>query len=69
VSETPTPPQLQEWVVSSRVNKTGTGDDDPTTVEPFKETLLIWNLTAPQQKERSSGTEPGFYPLICWAAR
>jgi putative SOS response-associated peptidase YedK len=29
------PPQLQEWIVSQRVNKTGQGDDDPTTVEPI----------------------------------
>ena len=25
---------LQEWLVSSRVNRTGHGDDDPTIVEP-----------------------------------
>ena len=25
---------LQEWIVSSRVNRTGHGDDDPTIVEP-----------------------------------
>ncbi len=24
---------LQEWIVSSRVNRTGHGDDDPTIVE------------------------------------
>ncbi len=26
---------LQEWIVSSRVNRTGAGDDDPTVVEPM----------------------------------
>ena len=26
---------LREWVVSSRVNKTGAGDDDPTLIEPI----------------------------------
>ncbi len=25
---------LREWIVSSRVNRTGDGDDDPTLVEP-----------------------------------
>ncbi len=25
---------LQKWIVSSRVNRTGQGDDDPTIVEP-----------------------------------
>ncbi|CAN7362209.1 SOS response-associated peptidase [Bosea sp. LjRoot9] len=30
-----TPPRLQEWIVSKRVNKTGDGDDDPSTVEPI----------------------------------
>ena len=25
---------LREWIVSSRVNRTGVGDDDPTIVEP-----------------------------------
>ena len=29
---------LREWVVSSRVNRTGHGDDDPTIVEPVAET-------------------------------
>jgi putative SOS response-associated peptidase YedK len=33
-----TPPQLQEWIASKRVNKTGQGDDDPTTIEPIEET-------------------------------
>ena len=28
---------LQEWIVSSRVNRTGHGDDDPTIVEPLAE--------------------------------
>ncbi len=28
---------LQEWIVSSRVNRTGHGDDDPTIVEPVAE--------------------------------
>ncbi len=27
---------LQEWIVSSRVNRTGVGDDDPTIVEPIE---------------------------------
>jgi len=26
---------LREWTVSTRVNKTGEGDDDPTTIEPL----------------------------------
>jgi len=26
---------LWEWIVSTRVNKTGEGDDDPTVVEPL----------------------------------
>ncbi|PZO01046.1 MAG: DUF159 family protein [Hyphomicrobiales bacterium] len=30
------PPQLQEWIVSKQVNKTGQGDDDPSTVEPIE---------------------------------
>ncbi len=29
---------LREWIVSSRVNRTGHGDDDPTIVEPVAET-------------------------------
>lgn len=28
-----TPPQLQEWIVSKQVNKTGQGDDDPRSIE------------------------------------
>ena len=28
---------LREWIVSSRVNRTGYGDDDPTIVEPVAE--------------------------------
>jgi hypothetical protein len=30
------PPQnvLQEWIVSTRVNKAGVGDDDPALTEP-----------------------------------
>lgn len=32
--------EMQEWIVSQRVNKTGAGDDDPTTIEPFQETLF-----------------------------
>ena len=28
---------LREWIVSSRVNRTGQGDDDPTIVEPVAE--------------------------------
>ena len=28
---------LREWIVSSRVNRTGHGDDDPTIVEPVSE--------------------------------
>ena len=32
-----TPPQLQEWIVDKRVNKTGAGDDDPATVEPVSD--------------------------------
>ncbi len=27
---------LQEWIVSSRVNRTGVGDDDPTIVDPIE---------------------------------
>ena len=26
---------LREWIVSSRVNRSGVGDDDPTMVEPL----------------------------------
>ncbi len=26
---------LREWIVSTRLNKTGVGDDDPTIVEPL----------------------------------
>jgi hypothetical protein len=26
---------LQEWIVSSRVNHSGVGDDDPTMIEPM----------------------------------
>lgn len=28
------PRELREWVVSAHMNKTGVGDDDPTTAEP-----------------------------------
>jgi putative SOS response-associated peptidase YedK len=28
------PPKLQEWVVDKGVNKSGEGDDDPTTIAP-----------------------------------
>lgn len=34
------PRELREWIVSARMNKTGVGDDDPATIEPFEETLL-----------------------------
>jgi putative SOS response-associated peptidase YedK len=34
------PQELREWIVSQRVNRTGVGDDDPATTEPFKETLF-----------------------------
>jgi putative SOS response-associated peptidase YedK len=34
------PQELREWIVSQRMNKTDVGDDDPATVEPFKETLF-----------------------------
>ena len=34
------PRELREWIVSKRVNKAGEGDDDPTTVEPFKDDLF-----------------------------
>jgi hypothetical protein len=27
---------VQEWVVSSRVNRTGDGDDDPSLIEPVQ---------------------------------
>jgi putative SOS response-associated peptidase YedK len=30
-----TPPQLQEWIVSTHVNKTGQGGDDLKTIEPI----------------------------------
>lgn len=28
------PKEMQEWIVSQRVNKTGVGDDDPDTIKP-----------------------------------
>ncbi len=34
------PRELREWIASKRVNKAGEGDDDPTTVEPFKDDLF-----------------------------
>jgi putative SOS response-associated peptidase YedK len=34
------PQELREWIVSQRMNRTGVGDDDPATAEPFKETLF-----------------------------
>lgn len=34
------PRELREWIVSKRMNKTGAGDDDPSTIEPFQETLF-----------------------------
>lgn len=34
------PRELREWIVSKRMNKTGVGDDDPATAEPFDETLI-----------------------------
>jgi hypothetical protein len=27
---------LQEWIVSTRVNKAGVGDDDPALIEPIE---------------------------------
>ena len=30
------PPDLREWIVSQRVNKSGVGDDDPATIAPVK---------------------------------
>lgn len=32
-----TPPQLQDWIVSTQVNKTGQGDDDPATIAPVSD--------------------------------
>jgi putative SOS response-associated peptidase YedK len=29
------PQELREWIVSQRMNRTGVGDDDPATAEPF----------------------------------
>ena len=29
------PPELREWIVSQRVNKSGAGDDDPETIAPI----------------------------------
>ncbi|WP_038367799.1 SOS response-associated peptidase [Bosea sp. UNC402CLCol] len=34
------PRELGEWIVSKRVNKAGEGDDDPRTIEPFKDDLF-----------------------------
>ncbi|BCB17892.1 SOS response-associated peptidase [Bosea sp. ANAM02] len=34
------PRELREWIVSKRVNKAGEGDDDPSTIEPFKDDLF-----------------------------
>lgn len=34
------PRELREWIVSARMNKTGIGDDDPATAEPFTESLF-----------------------------
>lgn len=34
------PRELREWIVSKRVNKAGEGDDDPTTIQPFKDDLF-----------------------------
>ncbi len=31
---------LREWLVDRRINKTGAGDDDPTTIEPIESGLL-----------------------------
>lgn len=28
------PPEMREWIVSQRVNKSGAGDDDPETIAP-----------------------------------
>ena len=30
------PPELQEWIVDRRMNKTGVGDDDPATAAPVE---------------------------------
>lgn len=30
------PPELREWIVNKRMNKTGVGDDDPTTIDPVE---------------------------------
>lgn len=30
------PPELREWIVNKRMNKTGVGDDDPETAAPVK---------------------------------
>ena len=34
------PRELREWIVSKRVNKAGEGDDDPATIQPFKDDLF-----------------------------
>lgn len=39
-----TPPQLQEWIVSKQLNKTGQGDDDPATVLPIRSVLSAWGV-------------------------
>jgi putative SOS response-associated peptidase YedK len=32
---------LREWPVSPRLNRTGAGDDDPTMIEPIRETHVL----------------------------
>ena len=29
------PPELRQWIVSQRVNKSGAGDDEPSTIAPL----------------------------------
>ncbi|WP_100961238.1 SOS response-associated peptidase [Bosea sp. FBZP-16] len=34
------PPELREWIVNKRMNKTGAGDDDPATIDAVEQELF-----------------------------
>lgn len=43
------PPELQEWIVDRRMNKSGAGDDDPTTAAPIGPEAAAPSASPPMQ--------------------
>ncbi|KRE03470.1 hypothetical protein ASE61_13480 [Bosea sp. Root670] len=43
------PPELQEWIVDRRMNKTGVGDDDPATAAPVEMEANVPSPSPPRQ--------------------